>query len=539
MDFSRIKNQSIVGLSSLFFITATQAGTPVLNFKLNGNPVINLDATGTATVSYTITNNSKKSHRLALSSTTPTGITSSGGLCVVGGKTSANPSPTCTLTLTINASSLPANHLVWAPIVCEANPNGTPNANQCFEPCHDKLDITRTHTPSATTLSTSIAPPSILALSVKNIGKNPALTGNARYVTFTNTGTVTATGLVVAANGLPAGSDVTTVPTTCADSLAPGATCTVTVTPGIDSTTDCKTGIPPTPGTITLSASNVASPAMTNVAVLDYGCQYQGGFLYSVDDTTPVNGSSGGKVASLVDVAEPEIGTGPQATSIIWSSNGSGDLSADVSLDIIPFIFESYVVGGSYLDAEAYFNSTYINYLIFPFPEQSAFTVCNGETDGQCNSRNIITFYDSFNTNFNNSGTAPFILSSGATNREYYAAGLCTKDINSYSDWYLPAICEMDSLTSNVQCPSGAQSMLANLSFLVGNPENPLPKISCNPLSSGVDCLAGSYFSSTGHEYNFYLGAWETTFDVNQLNGNSDYYYKAAPLGVRCSRILT
>lgn len=538
MNFSRIKNQSIIGMSSLFFITAIQAGAPVLNFKLNGNPMINLDVTGTATVSYTITNNSKRPHLLALSSTTPTGIISSGGLCVVGGKTPANPSPACTLTLTINASSLPANHLVWAPIVCEANPNGTPNANQCFEPCHDKLDIKRTTTPSATTLSTSIAPPSILALSVKNIGKNPALTGNARHVTFTNTGTVTATGLTVAVNGLPSGSDITTVPTTCAGSLAPGATCTVTVTPGIDSTTDCKTGIPPTPSTITLSASNVAIPAATNFVVLDYGCQYQGGFLYAVDDTTPVNGSSGGKVASLIDLAEPEIETGPQATSIIWSSNGSGGLSTDFSLDIIPFIFESNVVGGSYLDAEIYFNDTYINYLIFPFPEQSAFTVCHGEIDGQCNSGNIITFYDSFNTNFDESGD-PLYLSSGATNREYYAAGLCTKNINSYSDWYLPAVCEMDSLTSNVQCPSGAQSMLANLSFLVGNPADALPKISCNPLSSGVDCLAGSYFSSTGHDYNFYLGAWETTFDVNDLNGNSEYGYKGSQLGVRCSRFLT
>lgn len=92
------------------------------------------------------------------------------------------------------------------------------------------------------------------------------------------------------------------------------------------------------------------------------------------------------------------------------------------------------MVGSSYLDAEAYSKSTNINYLIFPFPEQSAFTVCNGEIDGQSNSRNIITFYDSFNTNFDNLGTPPFILSSGATNREYYAAGLCTKDINSYSD---------------------------------------------------------------------------------------------------------
>ncbi len=38
----------------------------------------------------------------------------------------------------------------------------------------------------------------------------------------------------------------------------------------------------PSPGTITVSATNVATPATTNVVVLGYGCQYQGGFLYSV-----------------------------------------------------------------------------------------------------------------------------------------------------------------------------------------------------------------------------------------------------------------
>ncbi|CAM2771410.1 DUF1566 domain-containing protein [Legionella anisa] len=38
--------------------------------------------------------------------------------------------------------------------------------------------------------------------------------------------------------------------------------------------------------------------------VLGYGCIYQGGFLFSVDDSTPNTGSIGGKVAALTDEEE-------------------------------------------------------------------------------------------------------------------------------------------------------------------------------------------------------------------------------------------
>ena len=61
--------------------------------------------------------------------------------------------------------------------------------------------------------------------------------------------------------------------------------------------------------------------------------------MYSIDDTYAdyAEGVSiGGKVATLIDQAEPYIGSGPQATSTIWSSNGAGFVSADVSYDIIP-----------------------------------------------------------------------------------------------------------------------------------------------------------------------------------------------------------
>ncbi|RUR08545.1 hypothetical protein [Legionella sp. km772] len=544
----RLTNQGL-GLSVFCMITTTvHAGIPVWSITPIGSPAVTVSATGTATVSYTVTNNSKKPHRLVLSAKTPTGISQTGGPCVLAAKSPTNSNPTCTLTLSINGSALPANSIEGGPSLCQTNPNGTPNANQCYQPDpNDVLVITRTTTPGATTLSTSVAPPSILALSVNNTALNAALTGNARYITIQNTGTNPATGLSVSATGLPTGTNITTVPTTCTGTLAPGATCTVTITPGPNATSSCTTGIAPAPGTITVSATNVAQPATSNVVVLSYGCQYQGGFLYSVDDTTnngvtgtcttpPCTKSIGGKVASITDQAAPYIGSGPQATSIIWSSNGSGSSSANVSYDIIPLISEISTSNDFYSNAQSTYNTTYTNGSSFPFPAPGAFATCSGATQGSCNSSNILALYDAYKTGYG-IGSAPYTLSAGPTSRTDYAAGLCTATINTYSDWYLPAICEMDSVYGTVTCPAGAQSMVANLSFLLGNPSAATPSTSCTP-PSGTHCLAGVYWSSTEDSVIPQSLAWVEYF-ASSGGSNQGLNYKLVQLGARCSRALT
>lgn len=516
MNLSPLANQILLGLSSMCLMSTVQAGIPVWSFSPIGSPVVSVSATGTATVKYTVTNNSKKPHRLALSSRTPAGISQSGGLCVLAGKSPATPSPSCTLTLSIDGSALPANNIEGGPSLCQTNPNGTPNANQCYQPdSNDVLVITRTTAPGATTLSTSVSPPSILALSVKDTATNAALTGHARYITIQNTGTNPASGLSVLATGLPAGTDITTVPTTCTGTLAAGATCTVTITPGPNATSGCTTGIAPTSGTVTVSATNVATPATSNVVVLGYGCQYQGGFLYSVDDATAGTGSIGGKVSSLVNQAAPYINSGPQASSIIWSSDGNGATSSDVNYTAILGINETSTTSVPSPTSPAYPGGT------------PAYTACNGASDGACDSNNIISYY-----NFNrvNGGVAPTPLS-------YYAAGLCTATINTYSDWYLPSICEMDAVNSNVTCPTETQSMLGGLSFLIGDPGAVTPSTSCNP-PSGTYCLAGYYWSSTEDSYVPQYFAWYEYFASG--GGGSQYSLgKNSQLGVRCSRALT
>lgn len=390
----------------------------------------------------------------------------------------------------------------------------------------------------ATTLSASV---STLALSAKDTATNPALTGTARQITITNNGAFTANDLLISYPTWPTGTSA--IPT-CGTSLSAGSSCVITVTPGANSTSNCITGIAPTPGVISVSSSN-ANSVTTNVFVLNYGCIYQGGFLFSVDDTTnngvtgtcsssPCTGSIGGKVASLVDQAAPYT-TASQATSIIWSSNGSGSVSANVSYDLIPLISEVSTPNDSYTAAQAVFDTTYSNVSTFPFPASSAFATCNGAIDGQCNSNNILALYDTYKTGYG-IGASPYTLSSGPTNRTDYAAGLCTATINTYSDWYFPAICEMDAVSGFVTCPVGAQSMVANLVFLLGDPNAGAPSTSCSP-PSGTDCLAGFYLSSTESSTAQQYLVWGEYFSVSSFQQNN--IDKNLRYGVRCSRALT
>ncbi len=282
----------------------------------------------------------------------------------------------------------------------------------------------------------------------------------------------------------------------------------------------------PRPGTISVSASNVAQAVISNVVVLSYGCQYQGGFLYAVDDTTnngvtgactstaPCTGSIGGKVASLVDQAEPQTLYGNEFTSIIWSSNGNDPGSSDYDYTAILGIDETST------PSEPSPTSP-------PYPPQTpAYTPCNGRSDGACNSSNILSYYNTY------IGSQP-----GQTPLGFYAAGLCAEQpINGYSDWYLPSICEMDSLDNRDICGQATQSMIEGLSFLIGDPDIENPSFSCNP-PSDTDCLAGAYWSSTEFSYNPIEKAFMENFKSNSSNNSTDD--KSNKYGVRCSRALS
>ncbi|MCW8386490.1 hypothetical protein OQJ18_15960 [Fluoribacter dumoffii] len=392
-----------------------------------------------------------------------------------------------------------------------------------------------TLTPSATTLAlaTNCQPASSCTAT-----QNAALTGNPRQITITNWGSGSATNVSVTSTGLPSGTTISS--NTCTGTLNGGSSCIITLTPGSVASSDagnnaCTSGTQPVAGTVTITATGGLS-IRVNAYVLGYGCQYQGGYIFAVDDTqgctssTSCTGSIVGKVVSLTDQY-------PVTPGIIWSSNGDtghgggGFDAADVSEDLIPGVNETSTPSNpspSYSDFQTFFQNTYTN--MNPF-SASSFRACQGNLDGQCNTDNILTFYNTFITNYSTAGTPPFTATPGPTPPAYYSGGLCSQTINGYMDWYLPAICEMGPEFGSSGCVAGTQNIFDNLPALVGVVGSPDPGTSC---SLGANCLTGFYHSSTQSSAAPAFNAWSQYYNFgNNFQGTGVKYYL---YGVRCTR---
>ncbi len=357
----------------------------------------------------------------------------------------------------------------------------------------DVSNVTVSCVINQTTLSTSV---SELALSITGLteyGITPTTSGVARVITITNTGSDDALGFQVAYSGLPSG---TTHTGTCdgLTTLAHGASCTIQINPGATATSNnsgvsCSNGTEPVLGTVEVS-STTASTVSTSVVVLDYGCVYQSGYVYALDDNPPASESVGGKVVTRADQA-PAPPPFP-SNGVIWSSNASGDVVKDVIYGI----------------SETSTTST---------PDPSTGQVqgqvaCNGALDGACNTSNIYIYYPNPPINLTN-----------------YAVGLCKQTIDNYSDWYLPAICEW-GYDSNGSSGSGCGSSI--------NPT--LQNILSNLVEyNSLNLLYGFYWSSTEVSADAQNEAWLQHFDFSGTNNYQDVSNKADPWGVRCSRLLT
>jgi hypothetical protein len=298
----------------------------------------------------------------------------------------------------------------------------------------------------AASLTSSV---SRLALSVNDVTTHPALTGSSRSIVITNqAATTTARNLVITPSGFPSGTSISA--TTCGSRLEPGSSCTITLTPGSVATSGCTSGSAPVPGTVTVNSDN--GPALTvEVLVLGYGCLYQGGYLFAIDDTTPPTSSIGGKVAAQSD----------QSTGVIWS---------------------------------AAIGSTSVDYTDLGLHEDSI-TPCSASYDGACNSTVILSHY------------SPAWL----YQRSRFAAGQCAATISGYSDWYLPALCELDS------CPGGGgQSIRGNVGAVAGLAFN-------------------TYWTST----EFHITPANLAYSVNISFGMDHNTDKNTSLRVRCARAVS
>lgn len=296
-----------------------------------------------------------------------------------------------------------------------------------------------------------------LALSVNAPGTSAALTGTPRTLVITNTGTEPAMAVNPVVGGAPTGTAITS--STCG-TLNAGASCSVTITPG--NTASAAPGAAVVPMTVTVSGSNT-NTVVANVSVLTFGVIHQGGYVFAIDDSTTATSGVGGKVAGLADTT----------TGVIWSSNGNGGSNLDADYATVPGIDELSLTSQG---------------------------ECNGKSDGACNTGRIRTFY------------------AGVSN-VFHAAGTCVATQSGYSDWYLPAICELSS--QGVAGCTGSASMQANL------------------IDTNLISLPSSfYWSSTQTSFNPMNNAWLHRFDAIGADNTLDAD-KSNELAVRCVRALT
>lgn len=528
MNGRKFIHKIMIGIGLTFTMSFTYA-SPLWTYSAPNPASVTVSDGGSATVTYTVTSHTTKSKSLVITPSFPPypptpGLTAS--TCSLPHKGS-----TCTLTITTDGTQVPADGIHNGPYMCQSDANGRPNLNQCYRPSKANVLNIIKNTTQQTSLSVSV---SQLALSVTGLREygvsGTPSSGLARVITITNTGSNPAINLSVNQPIWPAGTRIDTFTlTACTNGrtlAASGGTCTITIVPGANATLDsannpCSSGTDPVPEAVQVSAEN-ANPVSSDVVVLGYGCVYQGGQVYAFDDTTPNTGSVGGKVVTISDQAAafPD--------GIIWSSNGStgggsgGFDPVDTSYDTLPGIDErstSATGSPTYDTFASFFLATYTN--TNPFSSAS-FDMCNGKSDGSCNTDNILTFYNQFITNntLANGGTVRFIASAGPTDIMYYAAGLCKQIIASYSDWYLPAICEMGY--GSTACGTSGTPTLQNIQSSLIDDNN------------GLNAPAGEYWSSTERSDDPQLYAWGQLF----ASGGSvqGYAFKTTQLGVRCSR---
>lgn len=212
MKSTQFIRQLSLGLSVFCMISIAYAAYPLWVFTPNSNypPQVSVSATQTAIVVYTVQNQSHKAKWLVIKPIP--GVTQSlpCRLSPYG-----QPGSSCPLILAVTGAAIPKEGVHAGPILCEANSDGTPNANQCYRPSAvDNLNITLASPAVGVTITVN---PFILLMAEHSTG-TVTITNNASSSAAANN--VTAT--------IPGGSGISIQSTTCGSSLAIGADCTIT-----------------------------------------------------------------------------------------------------------------------------------------------------------------------------------------------------------------------------------------------------------------------------------------------------------------------
>ena len=337
--------------------------------------------------------------------------------------------------------------------------------------------------------SDSVAPGMVLTASPSNLALSGLGNGASRSTTIANNSVseIVIASVSTPSPDLPLDSTVDTSQINACTSgitlAANGGFCTITIAPGSvpTSTTTCTAGTIPSPSVITVM-DNHGNTTTANIVILGYGCQYQNGYLFSIDDTTPLTNSIGGRVLALIDQSTDVIRWG-----LIQNVGGINDASTIASPSPAPTGSASVPMGQ-------------LN--------------CNAINDGACATNNIYLAY--------------------GTPYPGYAAELCKSTIDGYTDWYLPSVCDFGPFgssgvtgdyphnTSSQTCTTGSTNIQNQL------------------VSTGIVTIFSTdpYWCSTSSSQTA-LYAWTQLLNVS--GGTQTYIVHTAPsvAMVRCSRALT
>ena len=389
-------------------------------------------------------------------------------------------------------------------------PPNNPSSLLCMQATYSGGAVTTlSQSDNGNAVLNTAAPATQLSATVNTLAL--ATSGTPRTLTITNVGTTPASSVAYTPSpALPAGTSI--APASCGSIVASG-TCVLTITPG-GTASAAAYDTSPAPITLTIAGSNTNTLNPT-ANILTYASVYQGGYLFSIDDTTAATGSIGGKTAALTDQAPAS------PNGIVWSSNGTS--STAVSYDFIPGIDQT---------------STTLSPSPALTPPPPTFYGCNGVTDGACDSKNMVTYYNYYRTG---GGPPPTPLSD-------YSAGVCSSyTIDSagnvpcvagnvcYTGWFLPSICEMgpDSGYSICNTSSVEPNIVDNLPSVLGD------GTAGGACTAGAGCLSGLYWSSTASSVDQF-SAWYENFASASSGGSSQTPDdKVFTLGARCARALT
>ena len=197
MKRSHLIKKSVSGLMIFLICSTLEASMPLWSFKPFTVTTIAISSNEMATVQYEVTNQSRKTHTLAMQSIVGVSQIITTGNC-------SNPftleyQQSCILTLEIKGNLLQGN-LIGGPIICQQG-----NLLQCYQPDRKHaLNITQTTASSVATITSTSEFPAVLhGLNMNWLGDSPTLytvfysPGNSSNLTSseTPTGPITTTSI--------------------------------------------------------------------------------------------------------------------------------------------------------------------------------------------------------------------------------------------------------------------------------------------------------------------------------------------------------